>query len=163
MDASGETVKPEVGNCATAEHSQFDFWLGDWEVRGSKGEVAGINRISRIAGGCALLEEWQGNGGVAGKSLNAWSPERGMWHQTWVDSSGSLLMLDGGIRDGVMVLEGATIDPEQVGGLLLHRISWSVLDESGDQLRQHWQTSADGERWETAFDGHYTRLGAAPG
>ncbi len=142
-----------------AESDQFDFWVGEWEVRGPKGKVAGHNRISKVVGGRALLEEWAGVGGLVGKSLNTWSSERSMWHQTWVDSSGTLLLLDGGLRDGVMVLEGTTIDPEQPGGLLLHRISWRVLDEAGDELRQHWQTSVDGERWETAFDGHYRRVG----
>jgi hypothetical protein len=144
-------------SCDEVEHHQFDFWLGDWDVFGPTGKLAGRNRVSTIAGGCALLEEWLGVGGVLGTSLNTWSKERSMWHQTWVDSSGALLLLDGGLRDGVMVLEGTTIDPERPGGLLLHRISWSVVDKVGNELRQHWQTSADGRRWDTSFDGRYAR------
>jgi hypothetical protein len=40
--------------CTTDEHRPFDFWMGEWEVRGPAGKVAGINRISQAFGGCAL-------------------------------------------------------------------------------------------------------------
>jgi hypothetical protein len=33
---------------------------------------------------------------------------RQVWHQTWVDSSGTLLLLEGGLRGKSMVLEGQT-------------------------------------------------------
>src|SRR3982751_4856124 len=49
---------------------QFDFWLGDWDVRDATGKLVGRNRITRVQGGCALEEQWSGNGGVTGSSLN---------------------------------------------------------------------------------------------
>ena len=143
--------------CDHPEHSEFDFWIGEWEVRGPKGKLAGHNRISKICGGCALLEEWQGTGGFSGKSLNTWSKERGVWHQTWVDSAGTLLLIEGGLHDGVMVMEGTSVDPAHPDDLVHNRISWSVLSDGGDELRQHWETSPDGVHWETAFDGYYRR------
>ena len=145
-------------NCTSPEHHQFDFWIGDWEVRDRNGEIAGHNSISRTVGGCALLERWRGREGLVGMSINAWSTERKVWHQTWVDSAGTLLLLEGGLRDGVMVLEGTTVDPEAIGGLLRHRISWSVTNGTSDRLRQHWETCRDGKQWESAFDGAYTRI-----
>jgi hypothetical protein len=69
-----------------------------------------------------------------------------------------LLLLDGEFGDGVMVLEGTTADSERPGETLRHRISWSVLDNDADRLRQHWETSSDGKLWETAFDGRYQRV-----
>ncbi len=27
--------------CTSAEHRQFDFWIGDWEVTGAQGKVVG--------------------------------------------------------------------------------------------------------------------------
>jgi hypothetical protein len=151
-----------VTDCEHPEHREFDFWVGEWEVRGPKDKVAGHNRISKVAGGCALLEEWQSVSDFSGKSLNTWSSERGVWHQTWVDSAGTLLIIEGGMRDSVIIMEGTTFDSERPGETVHNRISWSVLDESGDRLRQHWETSTDGEHWETAFDGYYTRLKSEP-
>jgi len=146
--------------CAADEHRQFDFWLGAWEVRTPSGELAGHNSISRIAGSCGLREEWRGVRGLLGTSLNTYSEARGAWHQTWIDSSGTLLLLDGGLRDGTMVLEGEAPLPGAGTGTLRHRISWTVVDGDPDHVRQHWETSGDGTGWETAFDGRYRRLRA---
>ncbi|HET7704523.1 MAG TPA: hypothetical protein VFM36_00410, partial [Thermoanaerobaculia bacterium] len=46
--------------CDRPEHRQFDFWAGEWTVTTPDGKTAGTNRITKIAGGCALLEEWTG-------------------------------------------------------------------------------------------------------
>lgn len=146
----------QAAPCAAAEHRQFDFWIGRWEVRTPDGTLVGRNHIRRVLGGCALREEWRGERGLRGSSLNTWSPERGVWHQTWVDSAGTLLLLDGGLRDGTMVLEGVVAGT--VGGpAVRHRISWSPIEGDPDRVRQHWETSTDGGPWETAFDGRYAR------
>ena len=81
------------GSVRAAARHQFDFWLGDWDVRDPAGKLVGRNRITRVHGGCALEEQWSGNGGVTGSSLNAWDAERDRWHQTWVDNTGGLLQL----------------------------------------------------------------------
>ncbi len=143
--------------CEEAGYRQFDFWLGEWDVHSPAGELVGRNTISRVVSGCGLREEWRGVRGLRGTSLSTWSPLRRSWHQTWIDSSGTLLLLDGGLRErGVMVLEGeAPLPGEQT--TVRHRISWSVVDGDPDHVRQHWETSADGRAWETAFDGHYRR------
>lgn len=145
--------------CATAEQRQFDFWLGEWEVRDPDGTLVGRNTITRLFDGCALREEWRGESGHRGTSLNAWSPRDGAWHQTWVDSSGMLLLLDGGLRDGAMVLEGSAPLPDDAGKVLRHRITWSIVDGDPNRVRQHWQARAGDDAWETLFDGRYFRTG----
>jgi len=50
---------------------------------------------------------WPGAGNVLGRSLNSWDAARGRWHQTWMDSTGSTLLLDGGLHDVAMVMEGS--------------------------------------------------------
>src|SRR2546427_2060913 len=45
--------------------------------------------------GCGLQENWEGTDGMTGTSLNAYEAARGLWHQTWVDSRGSILLLEG--------------------------------------------------------------------
>jgi hypothetical protein len=135
-------------------HRQFDFWLGEWEVRDPDGRLVGRNRIDRLFGGIGLQEHWEGASGLRGVSYNVFVPELGQWHQTWVDSSGELLLLGGGFRDGSMVLEGMTAS-------VRHRISWSVIDNDPDRVRQLWETSNDdGASWQLAFDGRYRRMDA---
>jgi hypothetical protein len=137
--------------CADPARRQFDFWLGEWEVRDASGRDVGHNRITALFDGCAIREEWQGTSGVRGTSLNSWSPGTNRWHQTWIDSNGDLLLLDGGLIDGSMVLEG-------LNGGVHHRITWSRVGSDDDQVRQLWQTSPDGTAWQTAFDGRYSRI-----
>ena len=44
-----------------------------------------------------------------GESLNVYDGARKVWHQTWVDTAGTLLLLEGNLRGKSMVLEGQTI------------------------------------------------------
>lgn len=141
-------------SCTTATHRQFDFWIGHWRVM-EKDKLAGHNRITSIDGGCVLLESWTGVSGFTGHSLNIYDASRGVWHQTWVDNSGSLLVLEGTFRDGKMVLEGEH-EGTEAGKKRRERITWTPLP--GGEVRQHWESSTDGGvTWTTAFDGRYTR------
>ena len=47
-----------AGACEASEHRQFDFWLGDWEVRTPDGRLAGVNSMSSEHGGCGVLVWW---------------------------------------------------------------------------------------------------------
>lgn len=126
----------------------FDFWIGEWEVHDPQGNHVGRNSISALYGKGALAEHWRGDTGVEGRSISSYDGERGCWHQTWVDSTGGLLLLDGSFRAGAMTLEGVEAQARQ-------RITWTV---ERDGVRQHWETSEDsGATWTTAFDGRYSR------
>ncbi|HEY7943985.1 MAG: hypothetical protein ACHP7M_10715 [Burkholderiales bacterium] len=152
--ASPVPAKPVL--CSAPEYRQFDFWIGDWEVRDPAGKIVGRNRIASIHNGCALQESWTGNGNFTGTSLNSYDADRRQWHQTWVDSGGSLLKLDGGIVAGGMVLRGEAPAPNATGGIALQKISWTPQPDG--RVRQHWETSTDGGKtWSTAFDGMYSR------
>jgi len=141
--------------CSAPEHSQFDFWLGDWEVADPAGREQGTNHVVKILGGCVVQENWKGAQGMTGQSYNVFAEGRGVWHQTWVDSNGALLLLDGGLVDGKMVLEGET--PAKDGkGTVQHEITWQLL-ETG-QVRQVWRMSRDGGgTWTDAFVGIYSK------
>ena len=148
----------QVPTCDAPEHRQFDFWVGEWNVTTPQGQTAGKNAIRSILKGCALHESWEGASGSNGFSHNIYDRTRGVWHQTWVSDTGLLLQLEGGLVDGKMVMEGETTGP---GGTVRQRITWSVEEDSGDTVRQLWESSGDGgETWSVAFDGIYTRVGS---
>jgi hypothetical protein len=142
--------------CSTPEYRQFDFWLGDWDVSVA-GKPGGHNHITSEYGGCVLQEHWSGGGGSLGSSFNIYDPARKVWHQTWVDNGGTLLEIEGGMKDGSMVMSGEQLQAD--GKKLLHRITWTPIQAGGaGKVRQHWETSADGGKtWTTAFDGIYSK------
>jgi hypothetical protein len=149
-----ETAPPRP--CSEPEARQFDFWVGQWEVH-AKGKVVGHNRISRIHGGCTLLEEYDTlPGPYEGKSFNYYDAGAGRWHQVWVDNGGTRLHLEGGYADHQMVMSG-----ERAGGTGTDRITWT--DNQDGTVRQVWDVSQDGgATWKTIFDGLYKPVSEAP-
>jgi hypothetical protein len=142
-----------IAACDSPEHRAFDFWLGDWDVKTPEGKIAGTNRVSKHYNDCVLREQYNTPGGFSGESFNTYDVGRKVWHQTWIDNANSLLLLEGGVRDGSMVLEGETTDAD--AKITLHRITFTPNDDGS--VRQFWQsTNAKGE-WETAFDGLYIK------
>ena len=140
--------------CAAPEHRQFDFWLGDWDVTTPDGKPAGTNRITRPLGDCVLQEHWKGRGGSSGESYNIYDRSTGRWHQTWVDDRGTLLLLDGGLEGGNMVLRGGKRRVQ--GRPQLDRITWRPV--GADEVHQVWEISTDqGKTWSVLFHGVYRR------
>lgn len=143
----------QAAACDDPAYRQFDFWLGDWQVHTPDGKLAGHNRIAREYGGCVLHERYDTGRGYSGESLNSFDIGRRVWHQTWVDNSGTLLLLEGGLREGSMVLEGQTRDA--AGLLTRHRITWTP--KADGKVRQLWESTDAAGLWTVAFDGLYSR------
>ena len=146
--------------CDAPEQHQFDFWLGDWEVLAppgapNAGQALGRNRIERVAGGCALMEHWRGAKGMDGRSLNGWDAAHRVWRQFWIGGDGVVLRLEGGLRDGAMVMHGEL--PGASGAPQQQRIVWTPAADG--TLTQRWETSDDGgATWAVAFLGVYRRV-----
>lgn len=138
--------------CDAPAHREFDFWLGEWQVRTPDGKLAGTNRIEREYGGCVLHERYTTGRGYSGESLNVYDAGRRVWHQTWVDSAGTLLVLEGALNGGRMVLEGRTTSTD--GQSTLHRISWTPNPDGS--VRQLWESTDAKGQWTVTFDGMYT-------
>ncbi len=145
--------------CARSEFHQFDFWIGDWEVHAGD-KLAGHSTIAPIAAGCGISENWRSASGTGnGVSYNAWDPVDGHWRQFWISAEGYVLRLQGGLRDGSMVMEGEMPNP-QSGHMDKQRITWTP--HADGSVRQHWEASADdGKTWASSFDGLYRRVAAA--
>ena len=76
-----------------------------------------------------------------------------------MDSTGDMLLLEGGLVDGAMVLEGRAPSGEDPTAVDRQRITWTqVSDADGAEVRQLWESSGDdGATWTVAFDGRYRR------
>lgn len=162
-DARFEAIVERLTPCSGPQYRQFDFWLGDWEVRNAAGQLLGRNRISKRYGGCAVHEEWQGASGLSGGSFNVYDLATKQWHQFWVDSSGTNWLssdaqgnpatLRGGILDGAMVMLS---HPETLPSIGLSRATWRPLPDG--RVRQTFESSSDGgATWTVTFDGFYSR------
>jgi hypothetical protein len=138
--------------CAGDEYRQFDFWVGTWEVT-ARGGVAGRNEITLEEDGCVLHEHWSGSKGGTGQSFNIYDRGGRLWHQFWVDNSGTVLHLSGGLAEGVMLLTGTTTG---AGGNLIHQRLRFTPNLDGT-VRQLWEQSPDGESWSVVFDGLYRK------
>lgn len=139
--------------CADLVYKQFDFWLGDWNVSNPAGQLIGRDHVERAFGGCVVQESWTSVDGGTGGSYSMYDLSRKLWHQTWVDSSGTLVVLEGGLQDGRMVLSGrqtgADGKPQQT------RMTWT---REGSKVRQLWEASSDaGKTWRTIFEAIYTK------
>ena len=142
--------------CTLPQYRQFDFWAGNWRVTDRKTHAfLGTNMVTHEQGGCALQEHWAGAKTSRGMSFNIYERSTKHWHQTWVDNSGGLLELTGGLQGKSMVLSQTL--PDAHGKLQVQRITWTPQPDG--TVRQHWETSADtGKTWQDAFDGIYTRV-----
>ena len=139
-------------DCTGAEYRQFDFWIGEFDVRSPDGQLAGHNVIGPTLNGCVLTEHWTGTDGSEGRSVNFYDRREQRWNQIWIDNRGGVLRLAGGIVDGSMLLEGTTSGKD--GAIRRHRIRWTPNPDAS--VRQHWESSTDdGATWATVFDGIY--------
>jgi hypothetical protein len=136
------------------EYRQFDFWVGEWDVRNPQGQQAGTNSVQLILGDCVVFENWTGARGGHGKSFNVYNAAKGKWQQTWVDNSGGVLELFGEYKDNQMRLTGERKGTD--GSVTLQRLTFTKLADGG--VRQLWDQSTDGGKtWTVAFDGTYVR------
>lgn len=163
---TGPAAPAIIAACASPEHRQFDFWLGDWDLivraratsDGPWDEARGTQHIESILGGCALAETFTAEGPGqpwAGRSYSSWQPSTGQWRQTWVDDSGGYLAFTGGLDGGAMTLVG---EPRTQGAkhVLMRMV---FLEVTATSLRWEWQRQVDGGPWEPQMIIAYRRRG----
>lgn len=141
----------------SATHRQFDFWLGDWEVRDSEDTLQGHNRISAVQKGCAMEEQWRSIRGGTGQSINYYDPRTGQWHQLWTDAGASIIDISGKLVDGSMVLEGEIYYLSR-NVKMPFRGTWTPLDDG--RVRQFFQEQDRQGKWQTWFEGFYQKTSA---
>jgi hypothetical protein len=144
------TAPPKASkSCASPEHRQFDFWVGDWDAYDvdAPGKVVARNHVDVILDGCALREVYEQTNGLVGQSFSIYDASRKVWHQSWVTNRGQLLVIEGKFENGRMTLGGTqSVDghPETL------RAVW--YPEKGG-VRETAESSRDGGKtWKPLFD-----------
>jgi hypothetical protein len=141
----------------------FDFWVGEWDVYvNGTNQRAGTNTIERVAGGCAILENWTASTGALqapqnGKSLNFIDPRTSKWRQVWMGSGrGQNNYENGAYSDGALRFTFERTDPR--GNPVRGRFAFFNLGPN--RVRQLQEQTRDGQTYQTVYDFIYVRKGS---
>lgn len=157
--------QPIPAGCDTPESHQFDFWVGKWEVHPNGADkIIAHSRIEKLYKNCAIRENWMPIGQEAiggGGSLSLYDARQKKWRQTWVDSTGTRVDLDGGYANDVMSIAGIWENFAGPGKDALVRMNYQLQPD--EQVRQWGEASTDnGKTWQPAFDFLYRRVEQFP-
>jgi hypothetical protein len=141
--------------CSSPEASQFDFWIGTWNLTYND-SIHATNTIIKKAGGCVIEENFNDpSQSFAGQSWSVFVPATGKWHQTWVDNQGGYIVLTGEFKDNKMTL---ATEPKTLadGKIKISRmIFYNITKNSFDWS---WEGSEDGGKsWKVNWLIHYVR------
>jgi hypothetical protein len=157
FDEIYRSVRSRVFPCeGIPEASEFDFWVGRWDVRSPDGTPLGESTITRDVGGCVIRENWAGTPGSSGASMTFYLPSRSQWRHIWIGSAGTHIDLTGELIDGEMRMEG-TIEYLGEDEVIAFRATWT--QGAGGLVRQHMeQFDLVARTWDPWFDGFYRRI-----
>ena len=146
--------KPPIGPppatlCQTPEHSQFDFWVGKWDVyRADTNQLVAHSLIEKLYNGCAVRENWMPLQGGGGGSLNSYRPDKKQWVQVWTDSGNNINRYAGGLEAGKMVLTGTSEAAN--GAVSSQRMVYEVLAD-GSVSQTGYVSKDDGKSWQLSY------------
>ena len=158
--ACAQSQAPQFPCEEDARFSQFDFWIGEWDVHVANDTYAGSNVITSPHRSCVLIENWTSASGNTGMSINYVDDQTGEWVQVWNDSNGSQINIRGGLTDEGMLLVGTihTVGAETTAPF---RGLWTPMPDG--RVRQFFeQYDPVAETWVTWFEGFYTRKSEDP-
>lgn len=144
--------------CSYPESSQFDFWIGDWQLewQDSAGHIqSGRNSIRKVYDDCVIHETFTDSvRSYHGMSVSVYNPTTKQWQQTWVDNAGSYLDFVGEFVDGRMILSRHFKTKKAL--MWYQRMVW--YDISDDAFTWNWERSEDqGMTWRVLWKIRYTR------
>lgn len=150
MSFAQNNIKP----CSAPEASQFDFWVGDWNLY-SADTLTGTNAVYKIMDGCTLQENFESSKiKYRGKSWSMYNNQTKEWQQTWVDNQGGYIVLNGKFENGTMILfTGVT---KANGKDMVYRMRYHDIKK--DSFEWDWESSSDNAvTWKPDWHIHYER------
>ena len=148
---NADTQKP----CSAPEASQFDFWIGDWDLTWND-TSHGTNSIHKIMGGCTVSENfYDPSMNYSGNSWSVFNPRLGIWQQTWVDNQGGYIALKGKFENGEMTLTTDTRKAPDGKDVIFRMVFYNIASNKFDW---RWESTKDnGSTWKTNWLIHYKR------
>ncbi|MGD9906025.1 MAG: hypothetical protein AB7U83_21345 [Vicinamibacterales bacterium] len=164
-----QPAPPPRPRCDRPEHRQFDYWVGEWDVRPAgqpESAPTALGNVIRLEdGGCVVTEHWTTPQG-SGRSVNIFDRTRNQWHQTWVDSSGGLHQYWGQAdAAGNIVFVGETPAAPPANTRQTVRLTFFNLGpdrQRPNRVRQFSEVLGADGRWTTNYDLMYFRRSARP-
>ena len=141
--------------CTGAECSQFDFWVGEWDLTYND-TIHATNRITKEMGGCLIHEHFDDPAhSYKGESWSMYNPKTKLWQQTWVDDQGEYITLTGTISDNKMTLQTEpAVQPDgtkKQSRMVFYKIT-------PNSFVWDWEsTTDDGKTWKNNWRIHYKR------
>lgn len=140
--------------CCTAQHNEFDFWIGEWTVYDVNGKIVGTNTITKAYDNCVLREQWKSTNVNRGTSYNYYDAKEKTWNQLWIDNSGFNLTLIGNYINGKMVLKSKLLEGKK--GKYYNQITWQPNEDKS--VTQIWELfSKEGKLLQEVFRGIYKK------
>lgn len=143
------------GACAGRAAHHLGFWTGEWVATIANGTEVGRNRIERAAGGCAILEHWDGILASDMKRHFArgvhWIDGE-IWRHAWIDDNAGTLEFKGRADgDGLIYAPVKEPDPSK-------RTRMTIRPLDGGRVEQFGEESTDrGKTWSETFRIFYAR------
>ena len=140
--------------CSAAEASEFDFWIGDWNLTWND-SLHGTNHIEKLYGNCTIHENFKDpHSNFLGQSWSVYNPNAKLWQQTWVDNQGGYIVLTGN-KEGNNIVLKTQERPTQKGKQQMRMVYENITPDSFDW---RWEQSTDsGISWKTNWLIHYKR------
>jgi len=150
---------PKQKPCSAPEASQFDFWIGDWNLTWSD-TLHGTNHVEKIFGNCTVHENFTDpKTNFLGQSWSVYNANYKQWQQTWVDNQGGYIVLTGGMAGDSLILTTAertvpaSVSPS--GKIKSRMVYYNIKPDSFDWS---WEASTDGgNSWKQNWLIHYKR------
>lgn len=141
--------------CDTDKHNEFNFWVGDWNVYDTKGNLIGTNKILKMHSNCVMQENWESKASPnKGTSYNYVNLADNTWNQLWVDNSGYSLELKGNLENGSMILKSKL--QKGPNGEFYNRVTWTPNKDGS--VTQLWEVlSKENKVMQEAFRGIYKK------
>jgi hypothetical protein len=155
--AAQQSATPSSTYCKdTAGFSDWDFWVGEWDVYSNDGARThyGRNSVTKHYENCLIKETWESASG-GGFSVNYFNPIRKEWRQVWVANAYSIDYTGGLNSQGQMVLEGEIYNYPQ-NTTAAFKGTWTA-ESGGDVVQRFEMFNAETRAWDVWFEGRYVR------
>lgn len=154
MTSCGMIAQQKAHPCTSPGCSQFDFWLGEWDLTWND-TIKGTNSVKKILGGCVVNENFNNPAGhFAGMSWSVYDPSKSEWKQTWVDNQGGYIVLTGKYINDQMILSTAPRLSPQGKNIVSRMVFYHIKADSFDW---NWESSTDNLTWDVNWQIHYQR------